>query len=693
MKYLTSLESFIFHKLGRIAYQVWYGQHNALDLVLSGDKELEMQTHPFPVSKEQQYQFTYQPDISYMNITFDDEVQMVVYFANSDTRLDELELQQLHLLCRDYHHQMLLTTKDLELDKMIEGIGALTSTLDLNKLLQQIIRSALTVISAGDAGIFRLYDSQSSLLNPLAAIGFDDSIAQYKTRSGEAISGKVFSDGIPRIYHSRQEMEADYTNISSQNANFVQTSDKANALIIVPVSSGDTRIGTLTLLQFHKKRNFTHRDIKLLQGFASQVAIAIHNAKLYEETHLRLQQVTALSKKLEDNNLLLQKRINVHDTLTQLSLKNKGIQKMIHEINLILGMPVAYIDFLDNAIYKEHESKVPVSFDMISELFANQQQLSPLSIKIMNQDYFLYPITVGKVLLGCILVTVSHPLSPMDIITVEQSGSVLALEIVKKISVTELQYKKADDFFNQILNMQNHEQIIAKGRQFNLTFSSYSFIVICEIPELTEPYEVEAKIQRFISRLNKELVQVNKLIYGDYNKVKFLVSVHDPAEVDKTIHLISNVIKEWEKTDQLLLRGGIGSAYQDLEDISKSYNEANKTVAFARSKNNYGLMRYEEIGINRFFLNQPIQEIEKYINEIFAPLRTDKNQSKELEKTLMLYISLNQSAVETARKLHIHVNSFYQRMKRIEELLDLSLDDPEDMLKIQLACHLKNTFV
>jgi len=54
---------------------------------------------------------------------------------------------------------------------------------------------------------------------------------------------------------------------------------------------------------------------------------------------------------------------------------------------------------------------------------------------------------------------------------------------------------------------------------------------------------------------------------------------------------------------------------------------------------------------------------------------------------------LNQSAVETARKLHIHVNSFYQRMKRIEELLDLSLDDPEDMLKIQLACHLKNTFV
>ncbi|OXM84565.1 helix-turn-helix domain-containing protein [Paenibacillus rigui] len=692
MKYLTSLESFIFHKFGRIAYQIWYGHPHSLEKVWSDGVMLEMQTHPNPISKKQQYAYTYQPNIAHMNVTFGDDIQLVVYLEKPGTTLTDTEQEVLYLLCRDFYLQMNLQTKDMELDKMIEGIGSLTSTLDLNKLLQQIIRSALTVISAGDAGIFRLYDESSSLLIPLASFGFDDSITHYKTRSGEAISGKVFSDGVPRLYQSRQEMEADYTNISQQNASFVQQSEKANALIIVPVSSGSTRIGTLTLLQFHKKRNFTDRDIRLLQGFASQVAIAIHNAKLYEETNLRLQQVTALSKKLEENNLLLQKRINVHDTLTQLSLKNRGIQKMIHEINLILGMPVAYIDFLDNAMYKEHDNERPMSFDMISELFANQQQLSPLTMKLSSQDYFLYPITVGKVLLGCILVTVSHPLSPMDIITVEQSGSVLALEIVKKISVTELQYKKTDDFFNQILNIQNHEQIIARGRQFNLTFSSYSFIVLCEIPELSEPYEVEAKIQRFISRVNHELVHINKLVYGDYNKIKLLISVRDLHEVDKTIYHISTIMKEWEKTDQHVVRGGIGSAYQDLEDIIKSYNEANKTVAFAKSRNKYGLMRYEEIGINRFFLNQPMQEIEKYIHEIFAPLRTDKTQNKELEKTLMLYISSNQSAVETAKKLHIHINSLYQRIKRIEDLLHLSLDDPEDVLKIQLACHLKNTF-
>ncbi|WP_396020643.1 helix-turn-helix domain-containing protein [Bacillus sp. ISL-101] len=34
----------------------------------------------------------------------------------------------------------------------------------------------------------------------------------------------------------------------------------------------------------------------------------------------------------------------------------------------------------------------------------------------------------------------------------------------------------------------------------------------------------------------------------------------------------------------------------------------------------------------------------------------------------------------------------YQRLKKIEEALNLSFNNTEDMLKIELACHLKRTF-
>ncbi|WP_248930620.1 helix-turn-helix domain-containing protein [Paenibacillus hamazuiensis] len=627
-----------------------------------------------------------------MNITLENQFQLVICLGDAAAAFTEYELDYVYLLCSDLCHQELNKSRDMELEKMIEGIRMLTSTLDLNELLQTIIRSAITVISAGDAGIFRLFDRQSSLLVPLALIGFDDSFARYKTKKGEAISGKVFADGIPRIYQSKQEMLRDYTNISEENIDYVKNEKKANALMSVPVSLGETRIGTLTILQFSKKRNFTNRDLQLLQGFASQVAIAIHNAKLYEETSLRLKQVTELSTKLEENNRLLQKRIHVHDTLTQLSLKNKGIKNLVNEINRILGMPVSYVDCLDNEIYTGPQSKNKISFAAISEMFENRQK-APMSVSWFNQDYFVYPITIGTVLLGCIIVTASHPLTPMDTITVEQSGSVLTLEIIKKFSITELYYKKTKEYFQQILDMQDREQIISKGRQFHFTFYSYTFVVLCEIPGLFEPYEVEAKIQRLIAKFDKELANISKLVFGDHNKVTLLISVNDIAEIEKAIHQMKAVIKEWESGDNHLLRGGIGTAYKEPEDIIKSNSEANKTVAFATNRNKFGLMRYEEISLNRFFLNQPIQEIEKYIEEILAPLRSDKIQNKDLEKTLMVYISSNKSAVESAKKLHIHINSLYQRLKKIEELLNLRFDDPEDMLKIQLACHLKNTFI
>ncbi|MER2089534.1 MAG: helix-turn-helix domain-containing protein [Sporosarcina sp.] len=51
------------------------------------------------------------------------------------------------------------------------------------------------------------------------------------------------------------------------------------------------------------------------------------------------------------------------------------------------------------------------------------------------------------------------------------------------------------------------------------------------------------------------------------------------------------------------------------------------------------------------------------------------------------------SATKTAEKLHIHINTLYQRIRKIEHLLQLDLNDNEDSLKIHLACHLRSTYL
>src|SRR5699024_4705407 len=100
---------------------------------------------------------------------------------------------------------------------------------------------------------------------------------------------------------------------------------------------------------------------------------------------------------------------------------------------------------------------------------------------------------------------------------------------------------------------------------------------------------------------------------------------------------------------------------------------------------------YGDIGLDRLFLHHSSQEIDQFIDDTFSRFSPNNTHDKELEKTLMTYVDLNHSASRTAKALHIHINTFYQRLNKIEDLLELDLNNSEDVLKIQLACYLKKS--
>ena len=64
-----------------------------------------------------------------------------------------------------------------------------------------------------------------------------------------------------------------------------------------------------------------------------------------------------------------------------------------------------------------------------------------------------------------------------------------------------------------------------------------------------------------------------------------------------------------------------------------------------------------------------------------------------LYETLLAYFRFNRSVQQTAQHLHIHTNTLYQRLSRIEQILNISFQIQEDALKIQLACYLKENYL
>jgi DNA-binding PucR family transcriptional regulator len=132
--------------------------------------------------------------------------------------------------------------------------------------------------------------------------------------------------------------------------------------------------------------------------------------------------------------------------------------------------------------------------------------------------------------------------------------------------------------------------------------------------------------------------------------------------------------------------------YRGIESIKRSDADATKALTYRSSQKRTGSIEFSEIGINRLFLNLSNEEVEEFLQEIFTPLATPGVRNSDLEQTLLSFIKFNRNAAKTAEDLHIHINTLYQRIKKIEDTLGISLEKPEDLLKMQLAYHLRETF-
>ncbi|MGB4778892.1 helix-turn-helix domain-containing protein [Microbacterium sp.] len=88
------------------------------------------------------------------------------------------------------------------------------------------------------------------------------------------------------------------------------------------------------------------------------------------------------------------------------------------------------------------------------------------------------------------------------------------------------------------------------------------------------------------------------------------------------------------------------------------------------------------------FFASPISR--KLLADILQPLDAlGQERATTAVKTLLAYLSHNNSLVHAGRELHLHANAVGYRLKRIREALQLDLDDPDTRFAVELACRVR----
>jgi signal transduction histidine kinase len=203
-----------------------------------------------------------------------------------------------------------------QLARLIEVSLRLNSTLNLDELLQFIIRSATEILDCESVSIL-LYDEEKKHLVFAAASGFDTK-GQDETpvMLDSSLAGTIF----------RENKVISLSGVQADSQQFLMVSKRFNLevknLLGVPMRIQDKPTGVLEAVN-KRGGKFDESDADILAVIASQAAVAIHNARLV--------------KALKDTYSELQEADR---------LKTNFLALASHELRTPLGVIIGYATFL-----------------------------------------------------------------------------------------------------------------------------------------------------------------------------------------------------------------------------------------------------------------------------------------------------------------------------------------------------------
>ncbi len=166
--------------------------------------------------------------------------------------------------------------------KTLSSLGrSISSVLDLNEVLNEIVEAATTLTHA-EEGLLLLPDDEGKALYIRAMKGIDDDSARnFRIKTEDPLVGRAYKTGEPVL-------------VGDKGWQRVKTEYFVRSLLYVPLTYKGQTIGVLGVNNRRAERVFTNHDMELLLDLAAHAAIAVENARLYEERLLQNRQLTTL---------------------------------------------------------------------------------------------------------------------------------------------------------------------------------------------------------------------------------------------------------------------------------------------------------------------------------------------------------------------------------------------------------------
>jgi len=214
---------------------------------------------------------------------------------------------------------------------------------------------------------------------------------------------------------------------------------------------------------------------------------------------------------------------------------------------------------------------------------------------------------------------------------------------------------------------------------FNVVYMSWFDPKSCASKVLPQPA---------LSHVSQELKRCSpRSIVSTFRNTNLFMLVDSEHDMDlhdlisKTIDIVSSHVEQ-------TFCVGIGKVAARPQYIKDSFEQAKETVGIMQQMGKYNCVEhYEHLGAYSVLLSvNNIGELDSFAIGILGKLiQHDAEKNSDLLHTLTVFLSETGSHKDISAKLHVHVNTLKYRLQKIQEILGMALEDPEDRFNIHLA--------
>jgi GAF domain-containing protein len=531
----------------------------------------------------------------------------------------------------------------LESDTLYAIISVVGSSVDLTRVLDGIVE-LVTEATDCHACFVYLRDGERVRMRAASRI-YAHVVGKVEFALDEGLTGWVARTGQPAFI--REDA------LSDPRMKYVPEleEERFQSMVAVPMPARSGEVLGVVVLHTAAPREFDEGVLNFLAHTASLVAGAIENARLYEESRLRVDALTNLAE-LSERIVAVGGREELYQVVTG------GVRRL-------LGCDACQLELRDDA-----------GVGLVASDPPGELPEPHVESRAVLRD--------GRQELGALVALRSgvrtFPAQHEELLQAVANQAALALrnaEHIERLTAENLVRALFEALDDGVLDI-----AAARARAAGCDLDRphvfvYAQPVAAREDELPWP-EVAERVETRLRNL-----EAGALVDAGRDGLRGLLPVPARAAEGDIAPLC-----ELGASERLAI--GMSPARSGAEGADHSLRQAQDAATIARAlMPGGGALAYDQLGAYRYLVHLALDDAphDRLCDAVEQLLRYDERRETQLLATLEQYLADRRVGTRTARKLFIHANTLRQRLDRIQKLTGLELAT-EDLLSLELAVKL-----